>query len=155
MLDLAGQGEIQPQLETTIAEMNLEGRVVFHGYVKMGEALNRLYNAADVFVFPSMSEGSPKAVLEAMAHSLPVIATPVGNIPEMLDGGKRGILCPPMQPMQLADGIHRMIGENEFRRHCIQDGFAFAQQYSVESYVGQMADRVVKEIRNRREGNRK
>jgi glycosyltransferase involved in cell wall biosynthesis len=63
-----------------------------------------LMNAADTLVFPSRSEGSPNAVKEAMAAELPIVATPVGDIPERLQGVENCYVCQP-EPHAFADAI--------------------------------------------------
>jgi len=151
-VDIAGEGEIRGGLEKLAEELGLSGRVWFHGYVRMGPPLNALFNSADIFVLPSISEGSPKVVLEAMAHSLPVAATAVGNVPEMLAEGTRGVLVPPLAPEKLADGINRLIDDGPFRRECIRGGYAFARRHSVDAFVSTVAERIKSLLAQRREG---
>jgi glycosyltransferase involved in cell wall biosynthesis len=64
-----------------------------------------LLSSADVFALPSLSEGLPMALLEAMFASLPVVATRVGQVPEVLDGGQCGLLVPPGNAKALAGAL--------------------------------------------------
>jgi glycosyltransferase involved in cell wall biosynthesis len=103
--------------------------------------LNGHYNAADVLALPSLSEGSPRVVLEAMGHSLPVVATPVGNVAEMLEAGGRGVLVPMKDPAALAAGIARLMDDGDFRRRCIREGYAYARQHGLDVFVARMASK--------------
>jgi Glycosyltransferase len=64
-----------------------------------------------VFVLPSLSEGSPNALLEAMACSLPIVATRVGGVPEIATDGTTALLVPPRQPLALAGAIVRLLDD--------------------------------------------
>jgi glycosyltransferase involved in cell wall biosynthesis len=140
-LDLVGEGRERAALEARSGAMGLVERARFRGHAVMGPALNAFYNAADVFVLASVSEGSPKVVLEAMAHSVPVVATDVGNVGEMLDGGRRGVLLADNDPARLADGVRRLMDDADFRRQCIREGYAFTLKHSVSAYVARIAEK--------------
>jgi glycosyltransferase involved in cell wall biosynthesis len=67
------------------------------------------FAAADVFVLPSHSEGSPNVLLEAMAAGLPVVATAVGGVPDTVTDGEQALLVPAAQPQAMADAIRRLL----------------------------------------------
>jgi glycosyltransferase involved in cell wall biosynthesis len=140
-LELIGEGEMRAPLEQLVAELELAPYVHFRGYCKLGPELNAHYNNADIFSLPSLSEGSPRVITEAMGHSLPIVATPVGNIAESLGEGRRGVLVPLQDPPALAAGIARLIDDGAFRRQCIQDGFAFARKNGLDVFVARMAEK--------------
>jgi glycosyltransferase involved in cell wall biosynthesis len=139
-LDIVGDGIYRQTLTDQANRLGIQPFVHFHGFAVMGPALNTHYNSADIFCLPSLSEGSPKVVLEALAHSLPVVATKVGNIPQMLDNGNRGILVPTQNAEALAQAIVTIIDNKEFRQRCIHEGFNFARQHHVSTFVARMAD---------------
>jgi glycosyltransferase involved in cell wall biosynthesis len=153
-LDIVGEGDMQKPLTDQAGRLGLGKHVHFHGYVVMGPPLNARYNRSDVLALPSVSEGSPKVVLEALGHSLPVVATTVGNVPEMLAGGQRGAVVPAKDPPALAAGIARMMDDGEFRRRCIREGYAFARQHSLEAFVARMAAKA-RELAGEARGGRK
>jgi glycosyltransferase involved in cell wall biosynthesis len=95
---ILGEGMLRPQLEQQVMQLGLTGRVFMPGWVP-GASL--LLKAADVYVLPSMKEGLPFAVLEAMQARVPIVATRVGGVPEVLDH----ILVDPGDPAALAQAI--------------------------------------------------
>src|SRR6185503_21216305 len=72
-------------------------------------------DSLDVFVLPSLAEGTPISIIEAMAHGVPVIATDVGGIPDILDANC-GVLVPPGDPAALADAMLLLIHDAELRK---------------------------------------
>jgi len=86
---------------------------------------------SDVFVFPSLSEATPRAVMEAMAMELPVVATRVGGIPEMIENGRTGLLVEPASPEQLAEAICRALHDPVWAREAGQ----LARQRVLERYT--------------------
>ena len=78
--------DFQPLLDKRIASLGLQKRVTFTGPI-FGDALQRKYRSADLMLLPTQGEGFPMVVLEAMAHRLPVVATDVGAIADMLGAG--------------------------------------------------------------------
>lgn len=76
----------------------------------------REYREADAFVFPSHFEGFPVAMLEATAASLPCVATDVGGVADMLDGGRTGLIVPPKSPTALAAAISTLVSDMSLRQ---------------------------------------
>jgi glycosyltransferase involved in cell wall biosynthesis len=79
------------------------------------EELEHLYDRAAVVVLPSHREGLPICVLEAMAHGRPVVATPVGGIPQLVEDGLTGLLVPMGDPVSLRDALLRLLTNAELR----------------------------------------
>lgn len=88
-----------------------------------------LLAASDIFVLPSITEGMPLAVLEAMAQRLPVIATPVGGVPELLESGREGFLVPVEDVAALADRMAELIEDPARREHMGRAGFRRVEQH--------------------------
>src|SRR5262249_27449677 len=105
---IAGEGEMRPALERAAAEAGIADRFFLPGAVHDIPAfLARL----DIAVLPSRSEGMSNALLEYMAASLPIVATPVGANPRLTDDAVHGLLVPPGEPAALANAIDRLLGE--------------------------------------------
>ena len=93
------------------------------------------YAAADVFVLPSHSEGSPNALLEAMAARLPIVATRVGGVPEILTHEDTGILTAPRDPAALAEGLERLLRDADIQRSLGERAHAHAvTKFSQDAY---------------------
>lgn len=111
-LIIVGDGPLRPNLEKLVNELNLIGRVEFVGGV-LPENVAKYYAAADVFVRPSLSEGLGNSFLEAMANDVPVIATPVGGIPDFLKAGETGWFCQQKNPESIAEKIDYVLDEKK------------------------------------------
>ena len=105
-LILAGDGPARPQIVEAIQTMGLGGQVTLAGHIP---DIGRYYQAADLVVIPSLSEGSPNVLLEAMAAGIPVVATPVGGIPEIVTHGETALLVPPQNPGAMAEAIDLLL----------------------------------------------
>ena len=81
IFNIAGEGEMLPELRRFVEEKNLDDCVVLHGHLNNRDRINELFNQSDLFFFPSLSEGSPRVTIEAMSQGVPLVATPVGSLP--------------------------------------------------------------------------
>lgn len=128
-----GDGVLKEELATGIRQRGLEGRVRLLG---TRFDIDRLLRGGDLFVLPSTSEGMPNAVLEAMGAGLPVVATDVNGISEMVQEGRTGWLVAPGDPEALAGAIDEALRGPELR---MQAGHAgrrrVADYFSVERFV--------------------
>lgn len=109
---IAGQGRLRDALSVKVAALGLSPMVRFLGHHANAWPL---LLGCDIFVLPSLSEGMPNALMEAMAAGRPVIATGVGGVPELLDGPECGLVVPPGCPVAIADAILDLAG-NPVRR---------------------------------------
>ncbi|MFQ5753426.1 MAG: glycosyltransferase [bacterium] len=103
---LIGDGTLRKSLELQVENLNLKSNFCFLGFRK---DVNSWLNAIDIFVLPSLSEGLPNVILEAMACKKPVVATAVGGIPEAIIDGVTGSLVPPQDSNALAQAIGRLL----------------------------------------------
>lgn len=106
---IIGEGEERGNLEKMIKERNLENNVFLVGSIKDG---SRFLKAFDIFVLSSVKEGMPYCALEAMSAGLPIVASRVGGLPEMINE----ILIEPQKPEQLAQAILVLLKDNEKRK---------------------------------------
>jgi glycosyltransferase involved in cell wall biosynthesis len=121
---VAGDGPQRHQLEGEIAALGLSDAVQLLG--TRPDVLDLLADS-DIFVLSSRSECLPMSVIEAMASGLPVIASAVGGVPELVERGRTGILVPPDDPASLAGAIARLSGDVGLRRRMGEAGRARAE----------------------------
>jgi glycosyltransferase involved in cell wall biosynthesis len=143
VFDLVGQehtaGEME-QLNTQVAAAGLEQCIHIQSAVTGAEKIN-LFRSADIFVYPSYHEGMPMAVIEAMACGLPIIATQVGGLLDLVSPGLNGLLVPAGQPYQLAIAIHQLIIDSQMRYSMQIRSFCLAQEnFDIEKLVFRLLD---------------
>jgi glycosyltransferase involved in cell wall biosynthesis len=109
-LVIAGDGEQRRVLEGLVTQLALDGHVAFLGWRR---DLPALYASIDVFVLTSLNEGTPVSLIEAMAAGVPVVATSVGGVPDVIEHGVTGVLIPPRQPRALADALAEVVMQPE------------------------------------------
>jgi len=109
---IAGQGELRGALEKKILALGLEDTVTLLDY---RDDIPSLLAASDIYCMPSLNEALGYSLLEAMASGLPVIASNVGGIPEVVTYGEEGFLIPPKNSRKLADAIEHLVGNNDLR----------------------------------------
>jgi glycosyltransferase involved in cell wall biosynthesis len=105
---IVGDGPERARLESQVRDLGLAGRVVFAGTTAN---VAPFYALADVFVLPSLSEGSPNAMLEAMASGVPVVATRVGGVPEIAVDGVTALLGAARDPLFLARAVNTLLDD--------------------------------------------
>jgi len=111
---IIGDGQDGPMLERFCRENGLSDHVAFLGYQ---DKIADYYQVLDLLVLPSLSEGLPNTVLEAMTFGIPVLATSVGGVPEVIQNGN-GVLVPPNDPQALCERMIELL-ENDSLRDAI------------------------------------
>ena len=112
-LEIAGAGPESDKLEREVGHLGLKDRVRFLGWQR---ELVPVFRTWDIFALPSSTEGLPMAVLEAMAEGLPVVATDVGGLPELLKDGETGYLVPPSDVKSLSEHLRLLVLDPKRRR---------------------------------------
>lgn len=135
-LTLVGDGELRQEVESLVKDLGLEQAVTFAG----AQADVRPYlEKADIFVLPSDYEGIPMTIIEAMATGLPIVATAVGGVPDMLRQEESGLLVPP-EEMAVAQACARLVQSRTLRERLGRNARADTQRFSAEhmaqSYAG-------------------
>jgi glycosyltransferase involved in cell wall biosynthesis len=128
---LLGGGEVEEELRAQARQLGIDQRVVITGMIANGY---RYLPALDVFVLPSLSEGLPIALLEAMATPLPVVATRVGGIPEVIDG--LAPLVESRNAQQLAAALTTLLSQSEAQRHALAEILhcRLTENYAIDLY---------------------
>lgn len=121
-----GDGPALPNLRRLVYETGVAEQVHFLGARRDSP---RVLSALDLLVLPSQQEGLPNSILEAMAAGVPVVATRVGGIPEVVVDGDTGLLVPPRDPVALAHAISSLLMNSERRRRMGAQGRARVEAY--------------------------
>jgi glycosyltransferase involved in cell wall biosynthesis len=130
-LVIVGDGPERPALEKKVKELHLDEMVVFVGFQSN---VAPYYQIADMAVLPSHSEGSPYALLEAMAAGVPIIATSVGGVPEIATDGENALLVNRQNPAQLAARILDLLNDSQLRERLSVAGKERVRHYDPETY---------------------
>lgn len=112
---LVGGGYLKEEIESLVREKGLNACLEVKGPLPHEEVI-ALYQCADVFVLPSLSEGIPISLMEAMAMKLPVVATRITGIPELVTDGENGFLVEPRDPVAIADKVKRLLTDPDLRK---------------------------------------
>ena len=124
---LIGDGDDREEILSLVKKLKLESVSKWLG-VKPHKTVLDHYRRADLFVLGCEIasngdlDGIPNVLLESMAMGVPVIATTVSAIPELVENGKTGLLVPPHQPKQMAQAMHRLLTDHQLREKVVQAG---------------------------------
>ena len=105
---IVGDGELRPQLEQRAVAFGLNHCVDFLGWQR---ELEPIYADLNLVVLSSLNEGTPVSLIEAMAAGLPVVATRVGGVSDLVEHGKTGLLVPPKNPVALSEAMKALLGD--------------------------------------------
>ncbi len=134
----AGDGILRDQVEQLIDELGMGPVIRLCGWRR---DVTRLLAAMDVFVLTSLFEGLPRAVLQAMAAGVPVVATAVDGTPEVVAHRETGLLVPPSRPDAVAEGILTLLEDEALRSRCVaQAGARLDGAFDIRRMVGDLED---------------
>jgi glycosyltransferase involved in cell wall biosynthesis len=136
-LEICGDGPMLGELSRRAAQMGLGDRVRLHGHVAFGSELWAHYREAHVLVHVSMTEGAPQVLIEAFAARLPVVATAVGAVADVVRD--RGLLVRARDSAGAAGALQRMIDDAELRAGCVEAGAAYAAAHTRQIEVAKLA----------------
>ncbi|HET6976110.1 MAG TPA: glycosyltransferase family 4 protein [Pyrinomonadaceae bacterium] len=111
---IAGEGSQRKEVVDFCRNFNLADKCQLVGIYQTLQDRNEFMHGIDVFVLPSLTEGTPNAIIEAMSHAKPIIATAIGGVPDFV-GEDVGILVPPNDVNALAGAMSRLAGDEELR----------------------------------------
>jgi len=147
---LAGDGDATPY-RTTAQRLGIANRVEFPGWLDQAR-LKELLEQATMLVLPSRAEGLPMSVLEGLAHGLPVIATPVGSLPDSLVHEKSVLFVEPDNTGALAAALDRMISDKELRTRVARAGHeTFLREFDIAVIADRFAE-IYRELGDRDAG---
>jgi glycosyltransferase involved in cell wall biosynthesis len=128
---VAGDGHDRQKLQDMARSLLVEDWFIFAGQVA---DLVPYYTMADLVVMPSHTEGSPNVLLEAMAAGVPIIATAVGGVPEIVENEKQALLVEKRNPAALARAIDQLLNDASLRKRLSEAARQSISSYSPEAY---------------------
>lgn len=135
-LVLVGRGRERAALERLAGELGIAGRTVFAGERLDVAAFFELF---DVFALSSLTEGCPNVVMEAMGFDLPIVATDVGGVPELVRTERTGLLVPARDWAALAAALGRVLEDRELARRLGRGGAEFVRGFTRPAYVARLS----------------
>lgn len=137
-LVVVGDGPERAAVEREARERGVAERLIFAGHVS---DVRPFYALADVLALPSHSEGSPNVLLEAMAAGLPVAATSVGGVPEIVADGESALLVAPHDPRAMASALARLLKDEGLARRLASNARALvAAHYTPDAYARSLTE---------------
>jgi glycosyltransferase involved in cell wall biosynthesis len=136
-LEVCGDGPMADALARHAAALGVGDRVVQHGYVPIDGGLWDHYRAAHALLHVSMTEGVPQVILEAFAARLPVVATEVGGVGDLVAG--RGLLAPTGDPDAAAAALTRLAADPDLRARLVTAAAAAAGAHTLEAECSRLA----------------
>jgi len=128
-----------PMLRSLATALGVERQIVFKGALPRDEVI-QAYASADIFVLPSLFEPFGIVLLEAMAAGLPVVASSVGGIVDVVADGKTGLLIPPAKPSALAAGLEQLISDASLRARMAEEARRRVSAYSWDLIVPRIVE---------------
>jgi glycosyltransferase involved in cell wall biosynthesis len=131
---IAGDGQVEAA-RNDVRRLGLADRVFIPGWIDQA-AVQELLSRTDIVVLPSLSEGMPMAILEALSHGIPVVATPVGAIPDVISHEGNGLLVPVGDLDALVAALRRLIEDGDLRRSLgAQARRDHAERHTLQAYL--------------------
>jgi glycosyltransferase involved in cell wall biosynthesis len=147
---LVGDGELRASLEAQVRSLGLDGAVRFVGWRR---DLAQVYGAMDVVGLTSRNEGTPVSLIEALAAGLPVVATAVGGVPDVIRQGETGLLIPPGNPAAFAAALDQIVSDADLRQRMSARGRSEVEQrFGRERLVAEVAALYFRLLRRRESG---
>ena len=130
---LAGSGDVE-KIKEILRKRNLEDHFRFTGWVK-GDQKQKLLETSDLFFLPSYTEAMPMSILEAMGYALPIVASNVGGIPQLVENGVNGFMAAPGDKEQFADEILSLLQNTGLCYQMSEESLNIAGRYSLEKHI--------------------
>lgn len=140
---IAGEGPDRAAIQSMVQNFGLQSHVLLAG---QRNDMPAVYAAMDIFVLPSLNEGLPMTVLEAMASARPVIATRVGAVPSVVRDGETGLLVEPRDAAGLAKAISRLLADPDLRRRLGVRAREWVRQNYTSDAMAQKYRRMYEEV---------
>ncbi len=136
-LVIVGSGPQKEELEQTIEKLNLEDKVILVGQLSRDKLLKQK-QLADIFVLNTNWESFSFDTVEAMALGLPVLATKVGSLPELIENNQEGILVEPNDKEAIKNAVIKIFQNDNFRQTLVQNAYEKSKQFSIQNTLDKL-----------------
>jgi glycosyltransferase involved in cell wall biosynthesis len=144
-LTVVGDGDERKNLETLSRELGIERQVVFTGFKDRDDVFSIL-SESELLVLPSKMEGNPRVLIEAMMLKVPIVATKVPGIVDMIKDGHTGHLVPAGSPAKLAAAIELILQNRDYASKLAENAYIFAKQQFSKEQVQQRVENDLKSV---------
>lgn len=136
---IVGEGSTRPSLERFVVANDLSSIISFEGYVSDTEQLEQFYLEADFLVLPSLAEGTPRVLPEAMSFGvIPFASKGVASNDYIIKEGHNGFLFQPKNPQAIANKISMVLQDRALYVHCLNGVFQYASQHTIDKELAKM-----------------
>lgn len=139
IFDIVGSGELENELKEYIIKNNLRN-INFHGHIDDRAHLNGLLRASDIFCFASLSEGSPRVILEAMANGINVVSTPVGSLPSFFKEDIEIVFSDFNDFIDFEEKIISLVEDEKFASNLRTSAFEKVSSLTIDHFIGSIFD---------------
>ena len=146
--ELGTKKNVTQELVNLAELLGVTNQIIFHGKKKIGQELNSYYRMSDIYVIPTHFEGFPRTIWEAMANSLPVIATNVGGIPHHLTHLKNAVLINPKQTNEIKHAILQLTTDSSLRQNLIKTARTLAEESTLEIQTKKLVNLIKEHLIN-------
>lgn len=133
-LNIVGEGNIKEALQELTTQLNLDERITFHGFVPNTQ-LEDMYASADLFILPAIvddrgdTEGLGVVLVEALSYQVPVVASRIGGIPDVIIDGETGVLVQEKSSEAIANAVQQLLSDTEYADRLVKNGLVHARSY--------------------------
>jgi glycosyltransferase involved in cell wall biosynthesis len=136
-LEVCGDGSLMTELARRLEDLGVADRALLHGYVPIDDGLWALYRRSHTLVHISLTEGVPQVLLEAFAARLPVVATSVGGVPELVRDC--GLLVPPSNDSAVVGALQQLVSNAELRAELVDNASVRVQEHTLHAECARLA----------------
>jgi len=140
---IVGEGSLKKSLTSEIDHLKLQDRVLLHGFAKDSKEIAELLNKSKILAMPSYNEGGPRVVIEAMACGVPVLATPVGIVPDLLKNGAGGEIID-WQGEDIAQKARSLLSDSiryhKLSNEATEKAKAFEKKAAIKNYADKLKE---------------
>ena len=144
---IVGDGKEKERLKTLAQEQGILDFITFHGYISQSNQIEELYKKSNIFLFPSISEGTPKVLAEAMSFgTIPIAVKTTGSIPYIIEDKKNGFLVNAQSPKEIAESIEELLNDEKLYTQMIENCYEYAQEHTLQKEVEKMWNYIFHEL---------